>query len=281
MKSLTFISGIFATLVIVIVAHPAYALSAPQATIQFTPSASSPHSFSSEIWIEAGDTPINAIEGTLQLPKGIDVQSVSVANSSMTQWLQEPYYVPSKNSISFAGGVMEGIAPHQKARLFTLYGSSTQMTAANFSLTASAYSADGTGAQEQVKTVTVTTPAAAVTNPAINDHTPPKNLVVDIGRDASLFNNQYFLSMSAVDAESGIDHFEVKEGLNGVFHRVDSLYVLKNDPGSTYIEVHAVDKAGNVAVYRSIPQEFSNGLYVLVGLSILGFALFRVFITRA
>ena len=281
MKSLTFFSGIFAALAIAMVAHPVHALSVTQATIQFTPSASSTHSFSSEVWIEAGDTPINAIEGSLQLPKGIDIQNVSVANSSMTQWLQEPYYIPSKNSISFAGGVMEGIAPHQKARLFTVYGSSTQMTAANFSLTASAYSADGTGAQEPVQTVTVTAPAAPIMNPSANDHTPPTNLAVDIGRDPSLFNDQYFLSMSAVDSESGIDHYEVKEGVNGVFHRVDSIYVLKYDPGSTYIEVHAVDKAGNVEVYRSIPKSFSDGLYVLVGLSVLGFAFFRIFITRA
>lgn len=268
------------TVVCACVPMAAYAATPAQAILSFTLSSSDPESYMVEVWLVAGTMPINAIEGSLKIPSSVQMQQINTSNAGITQWVQQPTYNPSAHVIQFGGGDVDTIAPQQKARIFTVYASSTHMDPASFLLSATAYDADGKGTSEKVTVTTTTNPANPVSTTVSSDHTPPTNLVVDIGRDPSLFNGQYFISMSAVDPDSGIDHYEVKEGFGGSFHRVDSLYVLQGDPSSTYIEVHAVDKAGNVAVYRLFPEDLKRSLLVLLGVAVVGVVGIRIFIVR-
>jgi hypothetical protein len=100
------------------------------------------------------------------------------------------------------------------------------------------------------------------------DKTPPENFTINIGRNESMFDGQYFLAFAAVDKQTGIDHYEVLEvlpkdlsenkGAAGIWEKISgqttaelnwvtatSPYLLKDQTLKSTIKVKAVDKAGN------------------------------------
>jgi len=85
-----------------------------------------------------------------------------------------------------------------------------------------------------------------------SDKTAPRNLIIQLGKDPYTFEGQYFISFFAEDKESGIDHYEVKEG-DKDFVTTASPYILSDQSLKSKIFVKAVDKNGNEKVL-----EFKN-----------------------
>jgi hypothetical protein len=76
------------------------------------------------------------------------------------------------------------------------------------------------------------------------DTTPPAPIQGIIQREATMYDNRYFISFNSQDAMSGIDHFEVIEG-GKTFIQGASPYILKDQSLRQAIIIRAVDKAGN------------------------------------
>jgi hypothetical protein len=87
----------------------------------------------------------------------------------------------------------------------------------------------------------------------IVDTTPPDPFTPEIASDSALFGGQYFLVFAATDQQSGIDHYEVREGSSS-WVTATSPYLLKDQTLSHSIAVRAFDKAGNFRLVR-LPAE--------------------------
>ncbi|MFH1235466.1 MAG: cohesin domain-containing protein [Parcubacteria group bacterium] len=78
------------------------------------------------------------------------------------------------------------------------------------------------------------------------DTTPPLQPEVEIGSDASLFGGKEFLAFSSQDTHSGIRSFAVVEG-DAVTQEAASPYELRDQSGTSALQVIAYDKAGNAS----------------------------------
>lgn len=116
------------------------------------------------------------------------------------------------------------------------------------------------------------------------DSTPPEPFKLEIGKDPSMFDGKYFLSFSATDKSSGIDHYEVFEERKKTFgkeiaakwQRVASPYVLKDQELKSIIRVKAIDRAGNERIEELLLPAKPFPYWVL-GLILLGVAIIALF----
>lgn len=83
------------------------------------------------------------------------------------------------------------------------------------------------------------------------DNIPPEPFKIEIQNDPLLFESQYFITFFTDDKQTGIDHYEVREDLQGLIKRkggwvrAKSPYKLRDQGLRSEISVKAVDKAGN------------------------------------
>jgi len=75
----------------------------------------------------------------------------------------------------------------------------------------------------------------------------PEEFLPEISKDPTAFEGKYFIIFSTTDKQTGIDHYEIKEGKRNWKIAV-SPYVLENQRLTNDIWVKAVDKAGNERV---------------------------------
>ncbi len=116
----------------------------------------------------------------------------------------------------------------------------------------------------------------------VMDDEDPEAFRPEVVRDADVFDGAYFLVFSTEDKSSGIDHYEVKEGVFGWWREAESPYVLKNQKLSSTIYVRAIDRVGNTRnaiVYPLHPQTFEITKYTIVGILIVC-AIFCLFMLR-
>jgi len=198
---------------------------------------------------------INVVEGDLLIQSGaenIEIKDFSLAGSDMKFWPRSPSLDLKENKISFAGGVPGGVNK-ENARLFKVAivaKSPGQLLLAPFNM--KAYLNDGKATPVGINinnlkvsiTQATATPVDELSDIVINDTKKPQNLTANIGRDDSLFDGKRFLTFSAIDNESGIDYYAVKEG-NRALVRSGSIYVLQNQDKLEPVIVVAYDKAGN------------------------------------
>ncbi|MCK9351269.1 MAG: hypothetical protein WCT49_04485 [Candidatus Paceibacterota bacterium] len=92
----------------------------------------------------------------------------------------------------------------------------------------------------------------------ILDDAPPEDFMPFISNDPNIFDGKNFLVFSTQDKDSGIDHYEVREG-NGAFVRAESPYLLKDQSSDADIEVKAVDKKGNERTAKVSTEQEPEG----------------------
>ncbi|HUW71870.1 MAG TPA: hypothetical protein VMV66_01600 [Candidatus Humimicrobiaceae bacterium] len=83
------------------------------------------------------------------------------------------------------------------------------------------------------------------------DNIPPESFKIEVQKDPTLFDGEYFITFLTDDKQTGVDHYEVREELQGLIKRggewvrAESPYWLRNQGLRSNIFVKAVDKAGN------------------------------------
>lgn len=197
---------------------------------------------------------INAMDGLIIFdPAFLQVKDVSTGDSVFKLWPRTPDFTSIEGKIMFTGGVPSGTIGGSIVKIAFLAKKAGQ---ANFYLSddSALYLNDGKGtktsAQNQKVALTVLESDGSV--PVQNtwqeslssDKFAPKNLIIQLGSDPYTFDGKYFISFFAEDKESGIDHYEVKEG-DKDFVATASPYVLTDQSLKSKIFVKAVDKADN------------------------------------
>ena len=211
--------------------------------------------------INADGAVLNTVDGSVSL-KGssggkLVVQQFSLANSSFGLWPRTPSLSQDGSSISFVGGVPGGMSI-EGATLFKIIVTATStgkitITPGNTSVFAN--DGQGTKLPLQVKGIVITVVPKTSNSATVDDWssvvatdtTPPQPFIVVLGRDPSIFDGKKFAFFSAVDNQSGIDHYDVSENAAAPV-RSGSTYVLQDQNGTPQLTVTAYDKAGNQRV---------------------------------
>ncbi|MBX4211338.1 MAG: cohesin domain-containing protein [Candidatus Yanofskybacteria bacterium] len=210
---------------------------------------------------------INAIDLGILYPPVLRAVSVSKAGSALQLWVQDPSFTGT--SIIFTGGspggIQSGSALIGKITFegkaageggFGLTGDSSallndgQGTKAALRLINSVFSIGPRSAQSpgpSVKPGQINEPAETPESPASKqektDTKKPSRFDIAVGTDPRVFGGKKFVSFFTTDAETGVDHYEVKEG-SGVFRVARTPYLLGDEP-RTVVRVRAYDGAGN------------------------------------
>jgi hypothetical protein len=234
---------------------------------------------------------INAATVDLSYPANIlHAVSATDGNSIFTLWVKPPTVYSNYGLVSLAGGLPGGYCgrvpgdPSLSNKLATIYfqfptstasvSSSTLAQAARlvFLNTTQATLNDGLGSYASLTTSGATYSLAAIKGQYLpvntlegaiqNDTTLPEPFQVQVYRDPSLFNGQWFAVFSTVDNQTGIDHYDVAEvppadlklpQSQWNWARAISPYQIKDQSMNETIAVRAVDLAGNVRVETYMP----------------------------
>lgn len=227
---------------------------------------------------------INTVEGEVLLDylgDAVSLADINTAGSLFSLWPGKP--VPSENntSISFVGGSPGGLLS-KDAIVFNFVLNLQETGQITLSPnTIGVYLNDGKGTKDTVRVEDLVInvlpeksgePSADEWNTIISqDKIAPESFEITLGKDPSLFDNQYFISFFTTDTESGVAYYEVQEGQNNLV-RAQSPYLLTDQSLSSFIHVKAVDKAGNErtegfmpTALPGVPVPFDKNLLVGIG----------------
>lgn len=220
--------------------------------------------------INADGAILNTIDGDVVLKStnggNLAVQEFSLANSSFGLWPRTPSLSKDGKTISFVGGVPGGFSI-EGATLFKIVVEAQKegtITLSPQNISAFLNDGNGTKVPAQLKDVTINVVAkksgVATQNDwssvVSKDTTSPEDFIIVFGQDKNLFSGKKFAFFSAVDNQSGIDHYDVSEnGAPAV--RSGSTYVMQDQSDSVKLSVVAYDKAGNKKSASSVPATSS------------------------
>ena len=218
-------------------------------------------SFEIEIRLDTAGASVNAIEGKLVFPFETTIlKDLSDGNSIINLWMARPRLI-SEGQIAFSGVIPGGYIG--KGKLFSIFLTPKKALAPGDEISGRVQMAE----LQAFLNDGVPTKAEIVFSPfefrlkgiaewsavSEKDTIPPVPFELAIARDPQIFSGKYFLAFAAQDKDSGIDHYEIKEGDN-VRVRGESPYLLKNQSLDEIISVRAIDRAGNARSAEFLPK---------------------------
>ncbi len=256
---------------------------------------------------EAAGECINAIDGVITYNDAINPVDISVGESILPIWVEQPTIDKEKRQITFAGGIPNGYCgrvegdPRLTNTILQLVfrapgltvggGSDSNIGTVSFAPETRAYLNDGFGGEAILQTLGAElTLNQTVGNEIVdewrdevaNDSIPPEDFSITLERDEFAFDKKYYIVFNTTDKQSGIDHYEVIEELpedvrlfsfgaaTAPWVETRSPHVLSDQSLQSTIRVRAVDKAGNEYVATLAPQNKSASLpweYIVYGVS--------------
>ena len=205
---------------------------------------------------------INVADGAFLFDQNIlKVKELSTGGSVFSLWAQQPTFSNETGRISFIGGTHEGFQGENGLILKAIFlakkeGESQLAFSDGFSV----FLSDGKGTKINPKKKPFTfsilkrppqiSPRDEWQTLIKEDKIPPKFSEAIISRDSHLFDNQYFVSFFAIDKDSGIAYYEIKEG-DRDFVRAKSPYLLQDQSLKGVVKIKAVDIAGNESIVVS------------------------------
>jgi hypothetical protein len=244
--------------------------------------------------IDAQNTPINTVDGSVVLDNNdgnVVVNDFSLAKSVFSAWPSTPSLSTDGNTISFVGGVPGGFN-FDKAIIFNFIleaDKEGEITISPKDMAVFANDGKATRVPTDFKSLTIkvlpkndsVAPENDWLNLVTSDKTSPEPFTILVGKDPSLSGGKRFAFFTAVDNQSGISYYEVSEdGRPPV--RSGSTYVLQNqnDKVTPNLVVTAYDKAGNktVAVYKKpVATLFGLSLKLIIAILVVIIILFFIF----
>lgn len=228
-----------------------------------------------DLFLDAQNQDINFVEGKIIIPAELELKEILDGDSIVALWVKKPSLENEK--VFFGGsipggfkGVLDpfhkGLRPGKilslilkakedvKEGVLGIIKIEDQRVLLNDGL--------GTEIKSLVNPfkiiISQTAPLVAGLLP-IKDSTVPEFFEPLIAKDPNVFGGKWFLSFTAQDKESGIDHYEVlesknRETKNKKWEKAESPYLLKDQKLRSYIFVKAIDKAGNERVVELQPK---------------------------
>lgn len=233
-----------------------------------SPTVSSGGVFIVDVLLNTEGETINTVEGELELVSGsqsYEVVDFLLGGSDLTLWTERPQIVKSGSStiIKFTGGTSDGINDANALLMKIAVKAKDVSTVEIKPLNTKVFLHDGAGTSKTVSVRPLSLRIVEASEDEIVqdalrdlislDNNPPSPFDIELGRDAALFDGQWFISFFAVDNESGIAYYEVKEG-DRTAVRSGTTYVLQDQSLNSKVTVTAHDKAGNSRVQEWEPQ---------------------------
>ena len=238
--------------------------------------------FTATVKLDTEGQNINAVDITLSYPPLVHVKSVSKSGSIIQLWVQDPSSTDS--AVFFTGGIPGGFSGVGVIGKITVSVQAIGDGAFNLSPGSSVLLNDGQGSmaslaltgslftikplKEATPSTTAPTPtpkkgekvtptptSTAISTPTPKpsesvvseekkDHSKPQTFEIMIGKDPRVFQGKNFVSFFTTDSDSGVDHYEFKEG-SGSYKIARSPYLLSDQSLHSVLRVRAYDSAGN------------------------------------
>lgn len=275
-------------------------------------------SFAVSLAINTDGKPINTVSGTIIVPpemlKIIDVRS---GNSIISLWVERPHEDVGRGTIAFTGGVPGGFngsdGPIVSFGVRAARAGSVTLDVRDFRVLLN--DGEGTEVNASIKPLTITIKEAApkpvpppskkgeevlpppapspepqeVYQPA-PDTVPPEPFAPLISQHPSVADNKFFVSFFAVDKDSGISHYEIREEpvvlswFTNVFSadwvRGESPFVLRNQLWINRVRVRAYDNSNNVIESVAVKPLDLIVIWILVIILIVIIAALMIYISR-
>jgi hypothetical protein len=229
-----------------------------------------------EIRLDVEEECVNAVDVNLAFPNDVlEALDFSKGGSILTIWLKEPEISREQGTISFSGGIPGGfcgILPGDPGKSNLLgkiafkikeFSKEHLLAELRFSDASQVLLNDGFGTPAELKTEKAAfnilsgipeTSREEWEEELKKDRISPEPFEIEIIRDPSIFDDRYFIVFQTQDKQTGIDHYEIKEGKKD-WQRGESPHLLENQDLSGIIRVKAVDKAGNERIAEYLPEK--------------------------
>jgi len=206
--------------------------------------------------VSSPDKSVNVIDGTLLYDNNkLEIKEISAGGSLLSLWSKPPVFSNDKGTLNFVGGVPGGFQDEEGEVLKIIFLAKSEGEAQiDFLDGFSVFLNDGRGTKinpwlRPLSLNISKRPAEIMPRDdwqvlLESDKNPPESFEIIVGKDPSIFNNQYFISFFTTDKESGINYYEIQEGTEP-YVIGDSPYLLKDQKLKSTIKVKAIDKAGN------------------------------------
>ncbi len=230
-------------------------------------------SFMVAVKIDTEGECINTIEANLNFSQEVfQAIDFSKGESIITLWVKPPTIEQDSGLISFSGGIPggycgrvpgdPGISNIVGEIIFRVVSRAVPRSSAQvvFQDDSQVFLNDGLGTKANLSTQGAVFDIVGVSGlikdewkkELEKDEILPEPFEIEIHKEEIVFNNKYFITFLTTDKQTGLDHFEIKEGKGGWIIR-DSPYLLQDQNLRGIIKVKAVDKAGNERVAEYTP----------------------------
>jgi hypothetical protein len=232
----------------------------------------------------------NVVEGNIMVTDGtgnVKMLELSTAGSVLNYWAQGPS-IDSDSKVSFIGGKPNGF--DKTSLLFKIILSAQSAGRVTFSpANIIAYNNDAKSSPVAVTTNALTIdigpkgssqPKNQWLETVSKDNKPPQQLSANVGQDESIVGGKKFITIFAVDNESGLSHYDVKEGnWPATSIPVGEIYILRDQQELSVVTITAYDKAGNYSTFSLTPAKskinYWTWVVVLIVCVVLIYILFR------
>jgi hypothetical protein len=219
-------------------------------------------SFTLSLLLDTEGQSINALDISIQVPKLLKIKNISKNGSIIQLWISEPSF--SGEIITLTGGIPSGTTT-SKGTVVKVTFEAAAIGEGNIAFTpgSSILLNDGQGTKLDLemaggpifqvvpkpKETMIVSPepkpkGTPIEVEEIKDNKKPEKFKILISEDSRIFDGQKFISFFSTDKDSGIEHYEVKEGKSD-YKIAQSPYLLGDQNLRTVIRTRAYDGAGN------------------------------------
>jgi hypothetical protein len=205
-----------------------------------------------------GET-INAVDGKVVLPKDIiEIKEIHDGNSNINFWLQSPIE-KNKGEIEFSGITPGGISGENLLLFSTIVHQNNKNQGNILFDSIKVLKNDGQGTEIKTSITNLDLPIntprsiADIKDILVKDIVSPEVFEPNILNNVDSFGDKNLIVFATQDKDSGISHYEIKEGFFDSFRKVESPYLLEKQDLHSKIYIKAVDNAGNERVIEFYP----------------------------
>ena len=217
---------------------------------------------------------LNAFEGTILFPTDLFVvKELRDGNTLVNVWI-EPPREREPGRISFSGITPGGYTGKRGTLLSVVFEAVKEGDGTVSFDKIQLLKNDGEGTPASISLPSVS-PSVMVSKEAGSsdvsetpDAEPPEPFPIEVTQDRDVFDGKRVLIFTTQDKISGINYYEVCEGLFAECVRAESPYVLKYQRADRYITVKAVDFYGNerAAVLFTSRAAWRYAFYLIIGI---------------
>lgn len=205
--------------------------------------------FLATVHLDAGEQ-FNALDGVFQYaPTVLRIVAIHDGNSLVSFWLEAPHETTA-GTILFSGMTPGGFQGANEKVFDVLFEVTSKGDPSLRISNAHLYKNDGTGTSiaisEQSPAVSITAASKEAKTVELYDVEPPEDFTPSVAHDDALFGGANFLVFGTQDKGLGVDRYEVREGMLGMYREAKSPYLLRRQLLDRPIYIHAVDREGNV-----------------------------------